>query len=430
MKHKTCKRMLALLLALTLLASLCACAQKQDKRPGREALEEEEEEPSPPSDAGKEADEDPQEDTDKGAPPKRPDKGGDAADAGHGDADVSGAPGTVEWTQDGAQSLALLRERISTPPVMFGVLYLGYVGGLFDEGFEAGFPAWLWETNEAVLRQYPFIEEIDAEHIIGGAGHLYCIIPVDENATLSINRVEWNPSAGRDDVTEVLYRSESGEPVLLFANLDGVAYEADTQIFVTDNSGTTCEWYPSLDANSYIAPCVGEDGRYYSADLTEYGWQNAPSVLAQWLAGGYSGMTALGLSGSDEWGMTWCVSTTAWESDRYAHFMLTFYPGDETGGAVDLDWVYDGETEYEEQWSGWWTIETALDSPSNVTLSLSRVGGKSYADTDGPMYISETYPMLISPSGEELVVAAGENGICLPFMTQSTAALVLTLAYG
>ena len=112
MKHKTCKRMLALLLALTLLASLCACAQKQDKRPGREALEEEEEEPSPPSDAGKEADEDPQEDTGKGAPPKRPDKGGDAADVGHGDADVSGAPGTVAWTQDGAQSLALLRERI------------------------------------------------------------------------------------------------------------------------------------------------------------------------------------------------------------------------------------------------------------------------------------------------------------------------------
>ena len=75
---------------------------------------------------------------------------------------------------------------------MFGAAYLGYVGGLFDEGFEAGFPAWLWETNEAMLLEYPFIAEIDEEHIIGGAGHLYCIVPVDENATVAINRVQWN----------------------------------------------------------------------------------------------------------------------------------------------------------------------------------------------------------------------------------------------
>ena len=70
---------------------------------------------------------------------------------------------------------------------MFGAAYLGYVGGLFDEGFEAGFPAWLWETNEAMLLEYPFIAEIDEEHMIGGAGHLYCIVPVDENATVAIN---------------------------------------------------------------------------------------------------------------------------------------------------------------------------------------------------------------------------------------------------
>ena len=30
--------------------------------------------------------------------------------------------------------------------------------------------------------------------------------------------------------------------LLLFANLDGVAYEADTQVFITDNNGNTCEW--------------------------------------------------------------------------------------------------------------------------------------------------------------------------------------------
>ena len=132
------------------------------------------------------------------------------------------------------------------------------------------------------------------EHIIGGAGHLYCIVPVDENATVVINRVQWNEKTKTDEVTDVLYRSESGEPVLLFANLDGIAYEADTQVFITDNNGNTCEWYPSLDAMSHLAPCISEAGDYLSFDFTEYAWYNAPPEFADWLSDGWTGMTALG----------------------------------------------------------------------------------------------------------------------------------------
>ena len=179
--------------------------------------------------------------------------------------DVDTQPVQYGFSQEAETALGWLRDRIDFPMTMFGAAYLGYVGGLFDEGFAAGFPAWLWETNEAMLLEYPFIAEIDEEHIIGGAGHLYCIVPVDENATVAINRVQWNEATQTDEVTEVLYRSESGEPELLFANLDGVAYEADTQVFITDNSGNTCEWYPSLDAMSYLAPCISEAGDYSAA---------------------------------------------------------------------------------------------------------------------------------------------------------------------
>ena len=69
--------------------------------------------------------------------------------------------------------------------------------------------------------------------LVGGAGHLYCIVPVDENASVSINRMEWNKNTCAFEVSNVLYRSETGEPVLLLANLDGVAYEADTQVLIT-----------------------------------------------------------------------------------------------------------------------------------------------------------------------------------------------------
>ena len=50
-------------------------------------------------------------------------------------------------------------------------------------------------------------------------------------------------------------------------------------------------------------------------------------------------------------------------------------------------------------WSGIWAIQTIPDGPSYVTLSLSLVGGNNYGVTDGPMYLCETYPLLISPSG-------------------------------
>ena len=408
----THKQVLALLLALVLLLSLCACAQKaqrESNKPKRTTTPDKEASEKQPEETVSQSDMNDRTSRDK------------AADT---------PPVQYTFSQEAAASLGWLRDRIDFPMTMFGAAYLGYVGGLFDEGFEAGFPAWLRETNEALLLEYPFIAEIDEEHIIGGAGHLYCIVPVDENATVAINRVQWNEKTQTDEVTEVLYRSESGEPVLLFANLDSVAYEADTQVFITDNNGNTCEWYPSLDAMSYLAPCISEAGDYLSFDFTEYAWYNAPAEFSAWLADGWSGMTALGLAGSQSTGMGWITETMAGETNRYAYFSLRFYPEDETGGTVDLNWTYEDSDEFEEMWSGSWTIRTIPDGPSYVTLNLSRVGGKNYGVTDGPMYLYETYPLLISPSGTELLIGAGESGICLPFMSQSTTACVLTQAAG
>ena len=400
----TPKRALALLTATVLLLFLCACAQIQQRKSTDSAT-------LPETLAGKASET-------QSEAPTQPSESTEPQQAQY------------AGSEEGKNSLLWLRDKIDFPQTMFGMAYLGYVGGLFEEGFETGFPAWLRETNEAMLLKYPFIAEIDEEHIIGGAGFLYCIVPVDENATVAINRVQWNEVTQSDEVTEVLYRSESGEPVLLFANLDGIAYEADTQVIITDNNGNTCEWYPSLDAMSYLAPCTSEAGDDLSFDFTEYVWHDAPLGFAERLADGWVGMTALGLAGSQSTGMGWGTKTMAGETDRYAFFSLRFYPGDETGGTVDLEWTYEDSDDFEELWSGFWTIQTVPDGPSYVTLSLSLVGGKAYGVTDGPMYLCETYPLLISPSGTELLVGAGESGICLPFMSQSTTACVLTQSAG
>ena len=407
----TPRRVFALSLALVLLLSLSACAQVRQTATDESKM----------NTASKKTTEKQQEET------VLQSNGNDFASQ---DTAVDTEPVQYGFSQEAETSLGWLRDRIDFPTTLFGAAYLGYVGGLFDEGFETGFPAWLRETNEAMLLEYPFIAEIDEEHIVGGAGYLYCIVPVDANATVAINRVQWNEKTQTDEVTEALYRSESGEPILLFANLDGIAYEADTQVFITDSSGNTCQWYPSLDAMSYLAPCISEAGDYLSFDFTEYAWYNAPAGFTLRLADGWSGMTALGLAGSERSGMGWITETMAGETSRYAYFSLRFYLEDETGGTVDLEWIYEDGDEFEEMWSGFWTIQTIPDGPSYVTLSLSLVGGKNYGVTDGPMYLCETYPLLISPSGTELLVGAGESGICLPFMSQSTTACVLTQAVG
>ena len=388
----TPKRARTLLLTLGLLLSLCACAQKEQTE---EAARQ------------------------RGMSDRT--SCGEAMDT---------QPAQDAFSQEAETSLGWLRDRMNFPMTMFGAAYLGYVGGLSEDGFAAGFSGWLWETNEAMLREYPFIAEIDENHIIGRAGHLYCIVPVDGNATVAINRVQWNEKTQTDEVVEVLYRSETGEPVLLFANLDGVAYEADTQVFITDSSGNICEWDPSLDAMSHLAPCTSEAGDYLSFDFTEYAWYNAPSEFAGRLSDGWSGMTAVGLAGSQSTGMGWITETMVGETSRYAYFSLRFYLEDETGGSVDLEWAYEDSDDFDEIWSGFWAIQTIPDGPSYVTLSLSLVGGNSYGVTDGPMYLRETYPLLISPSGTELLVGAGEGGVCLPFMSQSTTVCVLTQAAG
>ena len=311
----------------------------------------------------------------------------------------------------------------------FAAAYLGYVGGLFDDGFDAGFPQWLAESSPRLLKTYPFISEIDAAHIIGGAGHLYCIVPHDESASLAVNRIHWDVDAMDYVQDEVVYRAESGEPILLFANLDGNEYGADTEVTVVSENGLSCTWYPTWDIEDKLFLSWDESGAPCVLDFTVYA-DIGVGAFGEWMANGWLGPTALGLAGSADMGGQMWTAGAMTQDGRTAYFTLSFYPGDETGGQVDFDWFFDGQTALEEQWSGWWTIQTVLDQPSSVTLDLTRVGGMNYDTVDGPYYFSETYPVMIAPSGESMILAAGEHGIALPGMADSMLYLEFLLAMG
>ena len=416
MKYRNFRQLVSAVLLAALLLTLTGCGAEPEIMPesaspdAQEAIEvrTEASEPAPKAP-----------DTKK-KPEKKPSLHG-------GEAEHTAQPAAQDDT-----SLLNLRARMDSGDgtyMHFAAAYLGYVGGLFDEGFEKGFPKWLAETNPRQLEQNPFLREIDENHIIGGAGHLYCIVPHDENASVAVNRIHWDADAMDYVQDEVIYRMESGEPLLLFANLDGNEYAADTEVTIVSENGLSCTWYPTWDIEDKVTLAWDESGTPCALDFTVYA-DIGVGDFGEWMANGWLGPTALGLAGdADMGGQMWTVQSMTQDGSA-AYFMLTFYPGDETGGQVDFDWFYDGQSDYEEMWSGFWTIQTELDQPSYVTLDLTRVGGMNYDTVDGPVYLSETYPMIVAPSGESMVVAAGDHGIALPGMADSMLYIEFLLAMG
>ena len=248
---RTSKRVIAFFLILVLVLSLCACAQKQQAgtdEPNRSADSE----------------------TLSGMPDQKlPEK----LRPGAGGSDMQPTP--TGFSAEAEQSLVWLRERMAFPQTMFGAAFLGYTG-------EASDGDWLSETDQATLQKYPFISEIDTGHTIGDDDYLYCLVPLDENATVSVNLMRWDSKSDTEEVIEVLYRSEVGDPLLIFAagGDDAYAYLSYIQVQIVDNAGNSCVWEPQLyTSTGHIVPCFSENGDYLSFDFTEYGWQGVPSEL-------------------------------------------------------------------------------------------------------------------------------------------------------
>ena len=114
---RTSKRVIAFLLTLVLMLSLCACAQM--KQLWAEISVDGE------TPAGKH----------NKKPPEKPHPGAEGSDM---------QPTQTGFSQEAAQSLAWLRDRIDFPQTMFGAAYLGYV----EEGSDGD---WLSAADQAML---------------------------------------------------------------------------------------------------------------------------------------------------------------------------------------------------------------------------------------------------------------------------------------
>ena len=174
-----------------------------------------------------------------------------------------------EPTQEAPQdaSLVSLRQAMVETPQVFAVAYLGYPE-IIDQDMQADPFAIMQETAYWLREDLPFLMDIPQDRIVGETGELYCIVPKDENATVAVNKGTWVGDSEPLIYEEVIYRSESGDPILLFCN--GSGWEPDTQVVITDSNGTVTTWYPQLDDNQCAMPLRNDNWEDLFFDSSPY----------------------------------------------------------------------------------------------------------------------------------------------------------------
>lgn len=321
---------------------------------------------------------------------------------------------TVQAYSDEAQiSISLLRGDVDEAGAIFGV---AYIGSYFPGGTD--YDEWFSSAAAALIAEYPFVSEIDAAHTVGSSGHLYCILARDYSTAITAQT-----SGG-----EVLYRAENGEPILIFCSRDGEGMLADTVITFSTAQGAVYQWSPRLDGMNYPELLIGAERQLLSWDFTCT--FNTGFELTGWFNEGWLGPTELGLAGADVFeGMSWCIRTTDGTDVGYR---LSFYPNAARAydGEVGLECFYGGDTAVQARWEGWWYLDTTPDNASVLHIDMMLMDGADAGAYEGASVISENYLVLISPSGERLLLVAEDEFPVLPLFPDGWRFGELSLAAG
>ena len=301
-----------------------------------------------------------------------------------------------------AASLALLQECMTGEEQIAGaVAYLGYRGPWVTDPLTS----WLRENCAGLTEELPFLLEIPEERILGaGYGDLYCIIPRDESTSLAVNHVTWESQGnGVWPVTdEVLYREEYAQPVLVFVNCEEWPDEPDTEISLVASQGLEVSWCPLTDA--------------YGCPIVPTGVDYAPMLM---VLANSSDSTEQSEPAGDDW---WLPPTdvgladTTWVCDGW---MMDLHDGgcdSDYAGIAELYRRFEDNAVLTRAYTGVWRME-------DDCLYLA------FFSEDGDA-LSGSFPILISPSGEEMVFQRSRSGEGVPFLPDDMDSIDLTRSYG
>jgi hypothetical protein len=195
---------------------------------------------------------------------------------------------------------------------------VAYIGETYDGG-EKDYAALLNDLAPGLCAQWPFLLEIPAENVVDlGWYEIYCIIPADPDASVRVSRTV---QTGDDlwEYTDIIYVSETGEPILLICNC--TEYWPDTQVTIT-SAGVETVWCPRQDAYFCAAPLTNESGESLFLDITSYwesfnrkyqevaGWEDYRIPVKEDLVG-----KAWGWEGTEEYEEYYCTYLLGFEED-------------------------------------------------------------------------------------------------------------------
>lgn len=334
----------------------------------------------------------------------------------NGEKNESKIPGGKNNAKDTPKdSLTELRQSLKDTGCMAAVAYLGFA----DEAWikEEGLESFLLSVDADIIQDMTFINDIPEERIIGKAGDLYCIVPA-EGTDIAINSIEWDYDPQGIQVGEVLYKSESGEPILLFCNEYNYYDGTDVQVNMVSGDGKTCQWYPIFSVAGELNLPVNNEGECALKDFTYY--PDYTISFDDWINEGWFYPTEDNMKYS-----TWIYTEYTPDGTETGYSLCLNDSSD--GGAV-LYYDFDGYSM--EIYNGTWVLEKE-DGITYLALELNRTDtGLEVLGDSSDNIISGRYPVIISPEDDMMVMGYGGEGSVLPFQRYSLAITVLFRAFG
>lgn len=325
--------------------------------------------------------------------------GGNTPDGGGADGDGmdGGEPGAYD------DSLDLLRQELDErqQDERFAVAYIGDIDGKLSD---LAVPLWEWinDTAPGLCAQYTFVRNIPQERVVGDSGSLFCVVPRDPNATVAVNRVRWNEAKGGYETLEVLYRSESGDPILLFVSNDlGTVPTDTTELLLTDSHPDTLSWYPI--PGIVALPYDYENDRKLAYDFTFYSQEGNDGF------GSDIGWTCP--TGSQLTQEVW-----AWQgnTDKPALATLELHANSSQEGdwgTATFTWWYESDfVTPEEVYTGDWGLTGNGEYSGVIMLDLTRTGGKRYTPGETERIIHDGFVVQVPMAFEDYTYLSIDKG--------------------
>ncbi len=348
--------------------------------------------------------------------------GGNVPDRGDTDGDGmdGGEPGAYD------DSLDLLRQKLDErqQDERFAVAYIGDINGKLSD-LAIPLRDWMNDTAPGLCAQYTFVRNIPQERVVGDSGSLFCVVPRDPNATVAVNRVRWNEAKGGYETLEVLYRSESGEPILLFISNDlGTVPTDTTELLLTDSHPDTLSWYPI--PGIVALPYDYENDRKLAYDFTFYSQEGNDGF------GSDIGWTCP--TGSQLTQEVW-----AWDgnTDKPALATLELHANSSQEGdwgTATFTWWYESDfVTPEEVYTGDWGLTGNGEYSGVIMLDLTRTGGKRYTPGETERIIHDSFIVQVPMAFEDytyLSIDKGQHGSYLPVQIEPDTVLYFYPQWG